>query len=59
MQKTNFKKNNTLVTNYEAACRKVIPSKELFEGQQQVLIDHLGQIYHLRQTIAGKLILTK
>lgn len=34
-------------------------SDELFRGRQEVEIDHQGEVYRLRVTRAGKLILTK
>jgi len=46
-----------------AACnhsqRRHICSDELFGGQRELLIEHAGEIYSLRQTSKGKLILTK
>lgn len=39
--------------------RRHIRSVELFSGQREVLIEHAGEIYSLRQTSKGKLILTK
>lgn len=36
-----------------------IPSGQLFHGASEVLIEHNGAIYRLRQTSLGKLILTK
>jgi hemin uptake protein HemP len=41
------------------AQRRQIRSDELFSGQREVLIEHSGEIYSLRQTSKGKLILTK
>ena len=38
---------------------KIILSEALFSGQRELTIQHMGQIYHLRQTQQGKLILTK
>ncbi len=38
---------------------KQMTSGTLFEGAQEVRIDHHGQEYRLRQTRNGKLILTK
>lgn len=34
-------------------------SDELFRGRQEVEIEHQGEVYRLRLTRAGKLILTK
>jgi hemin uptake protein HemP len=39
--------------------RRQIRSVELFSGQREVLIEHAGEFYSLRQTSKGKLILTK
>ena len=41
------------------AHRRQIRSDELFGSQREVLIEHAGEIYSLRQTSKGKLILTK
>ena len=39
--------------------RRQFRSDELFSGQREVLIEHAGEVYSLRQTSKGKLILTK
>ena len=39
--------------------RRQIRSDELFSGQREVLIEHAGELYLLRHTSKGKLILTK
>jgi len=39
--------------------RRQISSAELFKGQREVLIEHAGEVYSLRHTSKGKLILTK
>jgi hemin uptake protein HemP len=39
--------------------RRQIRSDDLFCGQREVLIEHAGELYSLRQTSKGKLILTK
>ncbi len=39
--------------------RRQIRSDDLFGEQREVLIEHSGEIYSLRQTSKGKLILTK
>jgi hemin uptake protein HemP len=39
--------------------RQQISSEELFGGRREVLIEHAGELYSLRQTSKGKLILTK
>lgn len=36
-----------------------LTSATLFAGTQEVLIHHNGEVYRLRETRAGKLILTK
>jgi len=36
-----------------------IPADLLFQGNQEILIDHHGEIYRLRVTRNSKLILTK
>ncbi len=39
--------------------RKQINSRDLLQDQREVEIEHAGQIYRLRLTALGKLILTK
>jgi hemin uptake protein HemP len=39
--------------------RRIVKSTELLGGGQVLLIDHGGEIYSLRETSKGKLILTK
>jgi len=39
--------------------RRQINSVELSKGQREVLIEHAGEVYSLRHTSKGKLILTK
>ena len=41
------------------SARRQIRSIELFGDQREVLIEHGGEIYSLRHTSKGKLILTK
>jgi hemin uptake protein HemP len=41
------------------ASRKRWTSGDLFDGDQEILIEHAGQEYRLRITRQGKLILTK
>jgi hemin uptake protein HemP len=36
-----------------------VSSQELLKNQKELLIIHNGQLYHLRETRNGKLILTK
>jgi hemin uptake protein HemP len=36
-----------------------IPSERLFAGATEVVIEHRGALYRLKQTALGKLILTK
>lgn len=45
--------------NAPATAPKQVKSGVLFEGAQELRIDHHGQEYRLRQTRNGKLILTK
>jgi len=42
-----------------STAHKQVKSGTLFEGAQELRIDHHGQEYRLRQTRNGKLILTK
>ena len=39
--------------------RGAITSDTLLKGNKEITIDHFGQIYRLRVTATGKLILTK
>jgi hemin uptake protein HemP len=39
--------------------RRVLLSTEVLQGAREVLIEHRGLFYSLRETGAGKLILTK
>ncbi len=39
--------------------RRQIRSDDLFGGQREVMIEHAGELYSLRHTSKGKLILTK
>ena len=39
--------------------RRRIRSDDLFSGEREVMIEHAGELYSLRQTSKGKLILTK
>ncbi len=39
--------------------RRQIRSNDLFGGGREVLIEHAGEVYSLRHTSKGKLILTK
>jgi hemin uptake protein HemP len=36
-----------------------VMSEQLFAGRRELIIRHMGQVYRLRQTQQGKLILTK
>jgi hemin uptake protein HemP len=42
-----------------ARARREFDSAALFAGEREVFIRHAGEIYRLRQTSKGKLILTK
>jgi hemin uptake protein HemP len=51
-------------TSAPAPAARVAPplqldSRQLFGAAQEVLIHHAGQVYRLRHTLNGKLILTK
>ena len=39
--------------------RRKICSNDLFSGRNEILIEHAGELYSLRKTSKGKLILTK
>lgn len=41
------------------AVRRQVRSDDLFGGCREVLIEHAGELYSLRHTSKGKLILTK
>lgn len=43
----------------KAASRPSVPSSELFKGCRELVIEHNGETYSLRQTSKGGLILTK
>lgn len=43
----------------EPAGLRRLPSQSLFQGQQELLIEHGEAVYRLRITSQGKLILTK
>jgi hemin uptake protein HemP len=45
--------------NMSAAMRRQLASRDLFGGGNELNIEHNGEIYTLRQTRQGKLILTK
>lgn len=47
------------VTSGKQAQRRQIRSVNLFRGQREVPIEHAGELYSLRLTSKGKLILTK
>ena len=66
MKKTVVDPANAKVTPYAwreahgtAIARREVESAELLDGSRQLLIRHAGEIYTLRQTSKGKLILTK
>ena len=42
-----------------ARAQRSIATQQLFQGSQEILIDHHGETYRLRITKNGKLILTK
>ncbi len=43
----------------EVVAPPIIPSSELFRGGRELVIEHNGETYSLRQTSKGGLILTK
>lgn len=47
------------ITDGNPSARRQIRSDDLFGERREVLIEHAGEIYSLRQTSKGKLILTK
>jgi hemin uptake protein HemP len=51
--------DSTVITAGNPPPRRQIRSAELFNGGREVLIEHAGELYSLRQTSKGKLILTK
>ena len=51
--------NRQTPTSREPLCPKVWSSTELFGDEVEVFIAHGGQLYRLRQTRNGKLILCK
>lgn len=51
--------NNAMATKSPLSGSSVMSSAELLRGQQQLAIAHDGEVYLLRVTKQGKLILTK
>jgi hemin uptake protein HemP len=49
-------RNKCLVQN---SARMIIKSHQLFDNQNEIIIEHDGSEYRLRITSSGKLILTK
>lgn len=47
------------IANQIAVTRKAIPLRELLGGKNEALIEHNGQIYVLRLTKQGRVLLTK
>ena len=47
------------ITTGNPSQRRQIRSDDLFKGRREVLIEHAGELYSLRQTSKDKLILTK
>lgn len=43
----------------KVVARPAVPSSELFQGRRELVIEHNGETYSLRQTSKGGLILTK
>ena len=56
-QRTSSKSNRS--SNQIAITRKAIPLHELLGGTNEVLIEHNGQVYVLRLTKQGRVLLTK
>ena len=50
---------NTPSQEASRSLKKQIKSDHLLQGREQIEILHRGQVYHLRVTRHGKLILTK
>ncbi|ADG69975.1 hypothetical protein Plim_4165 [Planctopirus limnophila DSM 3776] len=46
-------------TNFTSGTTSAVDSSSLMKGQKELLINHLGEIYRLRITRNGKLILHK
>jgi hemin uptake protein HemP len=51
--------DSTVMSTGKPPPRRQIRSVELFNGGREVMIEHAGELYSLRQTSKGKLILTK
>lgn len=51
--------NRTALLPEAAAAARVLTSADILDGSTEVMITHRGEIYRLRQTKLGKLILTK
>ena len=52
--------NNTQLLQSKSTVKaRTVSSSGLFEGQMELLIEHGEDVYRLRQTSQGKLILTK
>jgi hemin uptake protein HemP len=51
--------DKTEYKNVPSAVRRKLTSRDLFGGGNELHIEHNGEIYTLRQTRQGKLILTK
>jgi hemin uptake protein HemP len=59
VQKPSTPVTDTAATRPPANTYQTITSHELFKGSRELLIEHDGSHYRLRQTSKGKLILTK
>jgi hemin uptake protein HemP len=51
--------DSTAISTGNPPPRRQIRSVELFNGGRELMIEHAGEFYSLRQTSKGKLILTK
>ncbi|WP_419185568.1 hemin uptake protein HemP [Polynucleobacter meluiroseus] len=59
MQTDREKLSSTESSSRNANEEKAFISSQLFRGKSAILIDHRGELYTLRITQLGKLILTK
>ena len=50
---------DAIITGQATAVRRHVRSEDLFSGSREIWIEHCGDVYSLRRTSKGKLILTK
>jgi len=55
----NYNQGAAINAQKVTAARRQLRSSDLLGAQREVLIEHAGEVYLLRQTSKGKLILTK